>query len=97
MYKIGIVGTRSQGTSYAYHFHKHHQAKVSAICDIDPKLLESANVFGLTDSRLFTDYDEFLDSDIDIVVIGTPIPAHVEQSIKALEAGKHFRTYPKVR
>jgi predicted dehydrogenase len=36
----------------------------------------------------FTDLDAFLTSDIDIVVVSSPIPYHAEQSIAALNAGK---------
>jgi predicted dehydrogenase len=38
----------------------------------------------------FEDYDEMLASDIDAVVIASPIGWHYEQSMKAIAAGKHL-------
>ena len=36
-----------------------------------------------------TDFDEFLDQDIDAVVLSTPTQMHCEQSVKSMRAGKH--------
>lgn len=45
---------------------------------------------GLSNSQCFDNYDEFIrKADVDVVVVATPIPYHAEQSIKAMEAGKH--------
>jgi len=38
----------------------------------------------------FEDYDEMLASEIDAVVIASPIGAHYEQAMKAIAAGKHL-------
>jgi predicted dehydrogenase len=38
----------------------------------------------------FEDYDEMLASDIDAVVIASPIGVHYEQAMKAIAAGKHL-------
>ncbi|MEG2857306.1 MAG: Gfo/Idh/MocA family oxidoreductase, partial [Clostridia bacterium] len=45
--------------------------------------------FKLSDNCLFTNYDDFLNSDMDIVVLGTPIPNHAEEVIRALSLDKH--------
>lgn len=88
-YKVGVVGV-SRGSSYLRNYARSERTEVTAICDIDENRLEEvAKAYGFSDSQVFTDYDEFLNTDIDIVVIGTPIPFHAEQSVKALEAGKH--------
>jgi len=36
-----------------------------------------------------TDFDEFLDQDVDAVILSTPTQMHCEQSVKAMRAGKH--------
>lgn len=36
-----------------------------------------------------TDFDEFLDQDIDAVILSTPTQMHCEQSVKSMRAGKH--------
>ena len=50
-----------------------NRTEITAICDLDPKKLEDVSKeLGLKDNRCFTDYDEFLNSDIDAVTIVTP-------------------------
>jgi len=85
--KVGHVGGR---TGYAYLFSTHPRTELAAVCDIDPKVLEDdRKAFGLKSSQCFRNYDDFVKTDLDIVVVATPIPFHAEQSIKAMESGKH--------
>jgi predicted dehydrogenase len=87
--KVGIVGV-SRGDTYNNIFGKVNRSEVTAICDINSKNLEkAAKEVGLKDSGLYDNFDDFINSDIDIVVIGTPIPVHAEQAVKALEMNKH--------
>ena len=87
--KVGVVGIRRGGT-YVKVFHRSARSEITAICDLSGEHLASANEeLGLPEDRCFTDYDAFLNTDIDVVVVGTPIPFHEEQVVKALEAGKH--------
>ncbi|MGC9065307.1 MAG: Gfo/Idh/MocA family protein [Candidatus Ratteibacteria bacterium] len=87
--KIGIVGL-SRGRGFVGVFSSHPDVAVSAICDIDQKkLAEVGDAFGLPDSARFSNFDDFLNNDTDIVMIATPIPFHAEQTIKSLQAGKH--------
>jgi len=86
MIKFGIVGL---GRGSAYFSLNHVEgAKVEAICDIDKKLLEECGKAHGIPER-YTSYEEMLDSDIDAVVVATPISLHAQQSIKALDAGMH--------
>ncbi|MEM3693244.1 MAG: Gfo/Idh/MocA family oxidoreductase [Candidatus Bathyarchaeia archaeon] len=86
--KVGHVGGR---IIYANLFNADPRTKVVGACDINPQALERTREFlGLKGSQCFRDYDEFLRKvDMDIVFIGTPIPFHAEQAIKAMESGKH--------
>lgn len=40
-------------------------------------------------ARACTDFSEFLDQDIDAVILSTPTQMHCEQSVQAMKAGKH--------
>lgn len=88
-YKIGIVGL-SRGKGFVNVFAAHPDVEVAALCDInEDTLADTGKAFGLSDEKLYTDYDAFVNSDIDIVMIATPIPFHTEETLKALETGKH--------
>ncbi|MCM8786426.1 MAG: Gfo/Idh/MocA family oxidoreductase [Candidatus Omnitrophica bacterium] len=87
-HKIGIVGL-GRGRAFVNVFGAHPDVEITAICDIDEnRLKEIGDLFKLPDNKRFTDYDDFINSDFDIVVISTPIPYHTEQTIKALENKK---------
>jgi predicted dehydrogenase len=87
--KVGMVGI-GRATSYGSIFAQNARAEVTALCDINEENLAiSGRDFGLKDSQLFSNYDSFINTDVDIVVIGTPIPYHAEQAVKALERDKH--------
>ena len=86
--KMGVVGVR-RGDAYVKSFHLGDRSEITAVCDINP---DNAHAVGesmnLPESAIYTDYDAFLGADIDAVAVVTPIPAHEEQVVKALEAGK---------
>lgn len=88
-YRVGIVGL-SRGRGFVDVFAAHPRVEVSALCDLNESLLaELGEAFSLPDSSLHTDYESFLNTDTDIVIIATPIPEHTAHTIAALEAGKH--------
>ena len=60
-----------------------------ALCDIqEEKLLEAASELEIT--RTFVSDEEMLTSgEIDAVIVATPMPLHVPQSVMALEQGIH--------
>lgn len=89
MYKVGIVGV-SRGQRFVSSFAAHPEMTVTALCDVGSNLLaEVGAAFELPDSQLFQAHDAFLGADMDIVMIATPIPLHTEQTIGALESGRH--------
>ncbi|HOC02638.1 MAG TPA: Gfo/Idh/MocA family oxidoreductase [Candidatus Ratteibacteria bacterium] len=88
-FNVGIVGL-SRGRGFVSLFEVHPDVSVKAVCDIDEdKLSTVGDAFNLPDKARFTKFDDFINADIDIVMIATPIPFHTEQTIKSLEAGKH--------
>lgn len=67
----------------------HPWAKLAAVMDVVPGRAEaSKQKFGA--EMAFESYDEMLASDIDAVVLASPIGLHYEQAMKAIEAGKHL-------
>lgn len=88
-FKVGMVGV-GRGTAYGNIFAHNDKTEITSLCDMDSgKLEENGKEFGLKDSQLFTNYEDFLNSDIDIVVLGTPIPSHADEVCKALLLNKH--------
>lgn len=86
MLKVGIAGVR--GLSTIEGFRAIPGVEVAALCDLDETLLaEQKARLGI--SRAYRIFDDMLESDIDAVVIATPMQCHVPQAIAALQAGKH--------
>jgi len=84
--KIGIVGAR--GLCTVMGFNSIDGVKVEALCDLNEDLLkEQALKYGIP--KTFRIYEDMLESDIDAVVVATPMQLHVSQTMAALEAGKH--------
>jgi predicted dehydrogenase len=83
--KIGIVGAR--GLSTLAGFNSIAETEVVALCDLDEKLLdEQASLHNI--EHKYRIYEDMLESDIDAVVVSSPMHLHVPQSIQAMEAGK---------
>jgi len=88
--KVGMVGI-GRATAYGKLFTESPLTEVTALCDFnEEKLAQSAADFSLSDKQVFTKYDDFLNADMDIVVLGTPMPYHAEQVVKGLAAEKHI-------
>jgi predicted dehydrogenase len=84
--KVGIVGAR--GLSTIKGFKEFGGCDVKALCDLDENILNSqAKEFNIP--KTYRVFEDMLDSDIDAVVIATPMQCHVPQALAALEAGKH--------
>ena len=85
---VGIVGAVGRGRSFCAALEA-NGARVHAVCDIRAdRLDECREKTGA--SEKYADYGTMLaESDLDAVVIGTPMPLHVPQSIMALEHGVH--------
>ena len=64
-------------------------AELTAVMDPVPGRAEATKAkFGA--KMAFESYEEMLASDIDAVVIASPIGYHYEQAMKAIAAGKHL-------
>ncbi|WNR45296.1 Gfo/Idh/MocA family protein [Paenibacillus roseipurpureus] len=85
---VAIVGL-GFGAEFIPIYHAHPDTNMYAICQrSEDKLNQIGDHFGI--EKRYTDFDEMLkDPNIDAVHINSPIHLHAEQSIKAMEAGKH--------
>ncbi len=85
---VGIVGAAGRGGSFRAGFEA-NGARIHAVCDINKDELDKcADRLGAAEK--YADYDEMLEkSDLDAVVIGTPMHLHVPQSIAALRRNIH--------
>ena len=86
-YKVGLVGL-AQARYFAGIFNAYPQFEVTALCDINRNLLDYVGD-ELSISQRFTEYDSFLERDLDVVELSTPIQVHGQQGIAALKRGKH--------
>jgi predicted dehydrogenase len=92
--KLGvlILGAGWVSTQHIKAFQNNPNTKVVAICS---RRAESCKIrvdeAGLTDTAIYTDYEEALKhDDVDIVSVCTPQHLHAEHAIMAAEAGKHI-------
>jgi predicted dehydrogenase len=85
--KLGIAGNR--GLVYMPGIlDMPDDVDVTAFCELNPQILETrANEFNIPNR--FRIFEDMCDSDIDAVLIATPMHMHVPQTLIALEAEKH--------
>jgi len=86
-HQVGVVGLR-QAAGLIDIFESHPDTKVTAICDINEQVLNEVGEKRGIEQR-FTDYEEFVQTDIDIVELSTPIQVHGQQAIAAMKNDKH--------
>ena len=84
--KFGVIGLR-RGASFVRVCGAARGAAVTALYDIDAEAVVKAAED--IDARPFSDFEEFLNADIDAVVVASPLPFHAGQAAQALRAGKH--------
>jgi len=85
--KVGVLGL-GRGMTFAKQFEALPQTQTTVLCDQDPQRLDSAAA-AIDQAEPLTDYTQMLQRDLDIVVVASPAPNHVEHACLALEAGKH--------
>jgi predicted dehydrogenase len=88
MIKIGLVGLGYWGPNLARVLNQSSRCQFTACCDLDAGKLEKItrhypNING------FRNFEDFLESDLEAVVIATPISTHYDLASRALRRGKH--------
>lgn len=90
--RIGLLGSGGRGTFVADLMTKNTPARVTAVCDIVPDRMERAKkVLNAPDARSTTDLRELLASDIDAVIIATPVFLHAANGIRL--DGRHHHQH----
>lgn len=83
--RIGVLGAK-RGMCFAG-LAADTGADVVALCDTNEQIL--ANAASQVGAKAYTDYDAFLEHDMDAVVLANYFHQHAPFAIKALEAGLH--------
>jgi len=88
---VGLIGAGGRGTLDANHLVKHTGARLVAVCDLfEQKLVAAKKSIPAGEFRTYTNYKELLASDVDAVIIATPVFLHPEHLEAAVKAGKHI-------
>jgi predicted dehydrogenase len=86
---VGVIGTGGRGTNLIQTLAEVEGMEVNACCDILPFRLDRALALS-PGAKGFKDYRELLDhSDLDAVIVATPLNTHFEIVKDSLDAGKH--------
>ena len=86
---LGIVGACGRGASFKGACDALPQVAIHAVCDLDTEALPAARD-RLGACEQYADYSEMLEkSELDAVIIGTPMHLHVPMAIAALERNLH--------
>jgi predicted dehydrogenase len=86
--RVGIIGVGGRPRAFLRAIEECPYARLVAACDIDSESMAAA-LTGIEDIRRYTEYVELLESDVDAVIVGTPIHLHASQSTEALDRGIH--------
>jgi predicted dehydrogenase len=86
---LGVVGCGNRGMYVSGIFAKNEFAKITTICDIYEDRLEAGRA-KYSGVKEYKDIKELLASDVDAVLIATPIVLHPEHFELAVKAKKHI-------
>jgi predicted dehydrogenase len=87
---VALIGTGGRGGSLASRLVKDKRARLVALCDVFDSQIEKAKKrIPIDDVKVYNDYRKVLESDVDAVMIATPVYLHPEHLEAAIQAGKH--------
>ena len=85
--KVGLVGV-PRGSGFIRAFQTVNETALVAICDINTEVLNQVgDEHGIKER--YTDFEQMAKSDLDVILVSTPMPLHVPQAVIALLEGKH--------
>lgn len=87
--KVGVIGAGYWGPNLIRNFYELPGADLRLVCDMKQERLDhiQERYPGVDTSR---DYADILDSDVEAVVIATPVSTHHCLALECLRAGKHI-------
>jgi predicted dehydrogenase len=88
MTKVALTGMGYWGPNLARVLNQSPQCDFVAACDCNPRNLEKITR-QYPSLRPYLNFDDLLTSDVDAIMIATPISTHYELAKRALLAGKH--------
>lgn len=89
MIGVGVIGFGYWGPNMVRNFMETANSRVVAVCDLDAGRLIRAQARYPT-IRITTDPRELINStDVEAIVIATPVASHFELALQAIQAGKH--------
>lgn len=89
MIKVGVVGLGYWGPKHARNFADMDGVELAWICDQSrPRLDEAVALYPWVQAT--TSFEALLASDVDAIVLATPVRTHYPLGMKALLAGKHI-------
>ena len=87
--KIGVLGAR-RGSCMVNVMARHPDAQLEAVCDFDKRTFALAKrQQGDAKIHYYTDFDKFLNHDLDAIVLANYATEHVPFAIRALDSGRH--------
>lgn len=91
MIKIGIIGCGGIATGkHLPSLAQLDNVEILGFCDlVEEKALKAQKLYGAKDSKIFVDYRELLEMDLDAIHVCSPNNTHAEISIDAMRADKH--------
>ena len=93
---LGVIGVGAQGRSDLQDFLRHKDVRVTAICDVNKRNVESARghiakAYGSPEVKVFTDFRELnAEASIDAVLMALPVHWHSLPALDAILHGKHI-------
>jgi len=88
MTTVALTGTGYWGPNLARVLHQSRTCDFIAACDSNPRNLEKITR-QYPFLKAYSNFDDLLASEVDSIMIATPISTHYELAKRALEAGKH--------
>ncbi len=88
MIRVGVVGAGYWGFKHLRVLHELRDSELYMVCDEDPTKLEQVKHY-FPSARTTADLGEMLESDVEAIVVSTPVGSHYSIAKAALLAVKH--------